>query len=131
MGGFPIVAVGYEVTDDALERYQLQHHISRDRSFRPLLQHVESEISVPISLARLEDSSDLTRKFLCCYIDTRVRVYGCEELMAVVVPGFERVKEMFGIDGDLKRVFAPEGMIFSYGVDGRTRVNAECVIGVV
>ena len=41
---------------------------------------------MPISLARLEDSSGLTRMFLCCCADTHIRVYDCEELMAVVVP---------------------------------------------
>ena len=62
MGGFPIVAIGYEVAD-ALERYQRQHHIAGVPSFKQLLQRVESEISMPISLARLEDSSGLTRSF--------------------------------------------------------------------
>ncbi|KAF8340966.1 hypothetical protein F5887DRAFT_1160207 [Amanita rubescens] len=67
--------------------------------------------------------------FLCCYVDTRIRAYDCEELMAVIVPPqFTRVKEMLGIDGDLKRVFAPQGMIFSYDVNGKTRVKEECLI---
>jgi hypothetical protein len=128
MGGLSMVAIGYEVAD-ALERYQRQHHISGVPSFKQLLQYVESEISMPISLARLEDSSDLTRMFLCCYVDTRIRVYDCEDLMAVIVPPqFTRVKEILGIDGDLKRVFAPQGMIFSYDVNGRTRVKGECLI---
>ena len=39
-----------------------------------------------MSLARLEDSSGLTRMFLCCYVDTRIRVYDVKELMAVIVP---------------------------------------------
>ena len=38
----------------------------------------------------------------------------------IVPPQFTRVKEILGIDGDLKRVFAPQGTIFSYDVDGRT-----------
>jgi len=130
MGGFSTVAVGYEV-GDALERYQCQHHISGVPSFKQLLQYVESEISMPISLARLEDSSNLTRMFLCCYVDTRIKVYDCEELMAVMVPPqFTRVKEILGIDGDLKRVFAPQGMIFSYDGNGRTRVKEQCLIAV-
>jgi len=53
-----------------------------------------------------------------------MRVYDCEELMAVIVPPqFTRLKEILGIDGDLKRVFAPQGTIFSYDVDGKTRVK--------
>jgi hypothetical protein len=131
MGGFPIAAVGYEVVD-ALERYQRQHDIAGVPSFKQLLQYVESEISIPISLARLEDSSGLTRMFLCCYADTHIRVYDCEELMAVIVPPqFTRAKEILGIDGDLKRVFAPQGTIFSYDVNGRTRVKEECLIAVI
>jgi hypothetical protein len=27
-----------------------------------------------------------SRNFLCCYVDTRTRVYNCEDLMAVIVP---------------------------------------------
>jgi hypothetical protein len=131
MGGLSFVAIGYEVAD-VLERYQRQHDIAGVPSFKQLLQHVESEISIPISLARLEDDSGVTRMFLCCYVDTRIRVYDCEELMAVIVPPqFTRVKEILGIDGDLKRVFTPQGVIFSYDVNGRTRVKEECLIAVV
>jgi hypothetical protein len=131
MGGFSIVAVGYEVAD-ALERYQHQHHIAGVLSFKQLLQYVESEITIPVSLARLEDSSGLTRMFLCCYVDTHTRVYECEELIAVTVPPqFTRVKEMLGIDGNLKRVFAPQGVIFSYDVNGKTRVKEQCLIAVI
>ncbi len=123
MGGFSIVAIGYEVAD-ALERYQRQHGIEGVSSFKQLLQYVQSEASMPISLVRLEDSSGLTRMFLCCYVDTHVRVYDFEELMAVIVPPqFTRLKEILGIDGDLKSVFAPQGTIFSYDVDGKTRVK--------
>jgi len=77
---------------------------------------------MPISLARLEDSSGLTRMFLCCYVDAHIRVYDCQELMVVIVPPqFTRVKVLLGIDGDLKRVFVPQGTIFSCDVNGRTR----------
>ena len=62
--------------------------------------------------------------FLCCYVDSRIRVFDCEELMAATVPPqFTPVGEVLGIDGDLKRVFAPQGMIFSYDVNGGTRVK--------
>lgn len=77
MGGFSIVAIGYEVAD-ALERYQRQHDIEGVPSFKQLLRYVESEMSTPISLVRPEDSSGLTRMFLCCYVDTRIRVYDFE-----------------------------------------------------
>jgi len=69
--------------------------------------------------------------YLCCYVDTRIRVYDFEELLAVIVPPhFTRVKEILGVDGDLKRVFAPQGMIFSYDGNGRTRVKEQCLIAV-
>ena len=59
----PIAAVVYKVTDEALERYQRQHHISSDSpTSNDILQYVESEILMPVSLASLEDS-DLM--FLC------------------------------------------------------------------
>ena len=77
----------------------------------------------PISLARLEDSDGLSRMFLCCYVDSQTRVYDCEELAAMPVPPqFTRVKELLGIEGDLKRIFGPQGMIFSYDADGKIRM---------
>jgi hypothetical protein len=80
----------------------------------------------------LDFSVFLMRMFLCCYVDTRIRVCDCEELMAVIVPPqFTRVKEIVGIDGDLKRIFAPQGAIFSYDGNGKTRVKEECVIAVI
>ena len=82
---------------------------------------------MPISLVRLEDFSDLTRKFLCCYVDATIRVYNYDELMAVTVPAqFTRVKEILGIDVDLKRVFAPQGTIFSYDANGKTKAKEQC-----
>ena len=128
MGGLSFVAIGYEAAD-ALERYQRQHDIEGVPSFKQLLKYIESEISIPVSLVRLEDDDGLTRKFLCCYVDTRIRVYDCDELMAVKVPPqFSRVKGLLGIDGDLKRVFTPQGVIFSYDDNGRTRVKEDCFI---
>ena len=87
MGGSSIVAIGYEVAD-ALERYQRQHRIAGVPSFKQLRQYVrvKSEISMPVSLAKLEDSSGLTRMFQCCYVDTHIRIYNCEEPWAVIVP---------------------------------------------
>lgn len=122
MGGFMVAAIGYEVTD-ALERYQNQHHVAGVSSFKLFLRYLESETSLPLSLARLEDSDGLSRMFLCCYVDSQIRVYNCEELVAMPVPPeFTRVKELLGIKGDLKRVFGPQGMIFSYDADGRIRM---------
>jgi hypothetical protein len=52
--------------------------------------------------------------------------------MAVIVPPqFTRVKELLGIDGDLKRVFVPQGVVFSYDGNGKTRMKGECLIAVV
>ena len=88
-----------------------RHDIEGVPSFKKLLQYVESEISMPISLVRLEDSSGLTRMFLGCCVDTRIGVYDFEELMAVIVqPHFTRLKEILGIDGDF--ICAPRHSIF-------------------
>ena len=105
------------------------------KGFRPsnnFRKYIESEISIPVSLVTLEDDDGLTRKFLCCYVDTRTRVYDCDELMAVKVPPqFSRVKELLGTHGNLKRVFTPKGVIFSYDVNGKTRVKEDCFIAAV
>ena len=131
MGGLSFAAIGFEVAD-ALEKYQRQHDIEGVPSFKQLLKYIESEISIPVSLVTLEDDGGLTRKFLCCYVDTRTRVYDCDELMVVKVPlQFSRVKELLGIHDNLKRVFTPKGVIFSYDVNGRTRVKEDCFIAAV
>ena len=131
MGGLSFAAIGFEVAD-TLEKYQRQHDIEGVPSFKQLLKYIESEISIPVSLVTLEDDGGLTRKFLCCYVDTRTRVYDCDELMVVKVPlQFSRVKELLGIHGNLKRVFTPKGVIFSYDVNGRTRVKEDCFIAAV
>ncbi len=103
-----MVAIECEVVD-ALERYQRQHHIAGVTSFKQPLQYVESEISIP------ENSSGLARMFPYCYVDTHIRVYDCEELMAVVVPLQVTVHACEGNIGRflLKRVFAPQGTVFS------------------
>ena len=79
--------------------------------------------SLPLSLDRLEDLDGLNRIFLCCYVDFQTRVYDCEELAAMPVPPqFIRVTDLLGIEGDLKKVFGPQSMIFSYDADGKIRM---------
>ena len=61
--------------------------------------------------------TSLTSFRLCCYVDFRIRVYDCEELMAVIVPPTVHACEgntvLVGIDGDLKRVYAPRAFVNS------------------
>ena len=80
MGGFSIVAIGYEIADALELPTPAQHRRG------PAPQTLAICRSTPMSLARLEDSSGLTRMFLCCYVDTRIRVYDVKELVAVIVP---------------------------------------------
>jgi len=126
MGGLSIAAIGYEMTGNT-DKLLLQHGITPGvSSFKSLLKQLESEISLPLSLARLEDSGGHSRMFICCYVDYQIRVYDCEELMSIPVPPqFPRVRELLGIDGTLKRVFAPQGAIFAYDSNGRSRVTDE------
>jgi hypothetical protein len=126
MGGIPIAAIGYDATD-AVDRYKHEYPISGLSAFKQILHNVESETSIPVALAMLETEDSLNPTFLCCYVDCRRKVHSCDDLMAVAVPPqFTRVKEMLGIDGDLKRVFSPRAVVFSYHVDGRRR-NSELI----
>lgn len=124
MGGIPIVAIGFEVTN-ALEAYRHKHGLTEGlSSFKEILRNLESKLLIPLHLARTEDSSGLSRMFLCCYIDYELKVYDCEELMAMPVPPeFKLVKELFGTDGELRRFFSPYGQIYSYDENGRTRIG--------
>jgi hypothetical protein len=123
MGGLSAAIIGYDATD-ALANYLRQHDLpAGNSSYKPLLHRLENETSTPIFLASLEDVGDAPRVFLCFYVDYMINVYDCAELMAVAVPTqFERVKDLLGIEGDLRRVFAPRGHIFSWDSKGRKRL---------
>lgn len=124
MGGMLIAAVGYDVTE-ALETYLKQHNMTSGvSSFKQILQRLEAETSIPVSLVRFDDLDGRGRMFLCCYVDYQVRLYDCEELIAVMVPQeFTRMKELLHFNGEIKRVFGPKGSIFSYDSNGQTRVK--------
>ena len=126
MGGFPAALIGYDATD-ALENYFNEHDVPEGIvSYKLLLQRLETETSAPIFMASLDDDDgDVPRRLLCFYVDYSIRVYDCAELMAVTVPAqFKRVKDVLGIEGDLRRVFAPKAHIYSWDSNGRTRVLA-------
>jgi hypothetical protein len=124
MGGMSIAAVGYDVTE-ALENHMNQHNMTSGvSSFKHILQRLEAETAIPMSLARFDDLDRRSCMFLCCYVDYRVRLYDCEELMAVMVPQeFTRVKEVLHFNGEVRRVFGSKGIIFSYDSNGETRVK--------
>ena len=123
MGGLSVAVVGYDATD-ALANYLHEHDLpAGTSSYKPLLQRLETETSTPIFLTNLEDVGGLSRVFLCFYVDYAIRVYDCAELMAVTVPPqFTRVKELLSIEGELRRVFAPQAHIFSWDSMGQKRL---------
>ena len=117
MGGLAVAVIGYDATE-AIENYLDEDADMNDSDFvwtplaayKRLLRHLETETSMPLSLVSLEDEPGaLTRMFLCFYVDDEIRIYDCAELMAVTVPPqFARVKELLGIEGDVRSVFAPK-----------------------
>lgn len=44
-----------------------------------------------------------SRMFMCCYVDYRVRLYDCEELMGITVPQeFTHLKEVLSFNGEIR-----------------------------
>jgi hypothetical protein len=125
MGGVSVAAIGYEVMN-VLDEYIREQGISpENQAFKSVLRILESEASIPLALVRLEDVSG-SRTFLCFHVEYEdEKVSDCEELMEIAVPPqFARLKESMGIAGDVKRVFGPKAVVFSYGTNGRSRVKA-------
>ncbi|KAI0005336.1 hypothetical protein BJV74DRAFT_803494 [Russula compacta] len=77
------------------------------------------------------DMSNPRYQYPFLWLDWRTPPASLACFAVIVPPQFARVKEILGIDGDLKRVFAPQGTIFSYDVNGKTRVKEECLIAVI
>ncbi len=131
MGGFPVVFIGYELEDDALDIYQSS--TGPTEAVKSLLRVVESETSRPASIVRYDDSQGQTHKFVCCFADLTGRTYSPKEIDAIPVPaGFFRVPERVKTRGaQLERRFSPSAIVNSYDADGKTRVDVGVVIGCV
>ncbi|SJL16531.1 uncharacterized protein ARMOST_20057 [Armillaria ostoyae] len=128
MGGFPVVFIGYELEDDALDIYQSSN--GPREAAKSLLRVVESETSRPASIVRYDDSKGQTHKFVCCFADLSGRTYSPKEIDAIPVPSkFFGVPKRVKTRGELERKFSPSAMVNSYGADGKTRVDAGAVIG--
>ncbi|KAF8957046.1 hypothetical protein BDZ97DRAFT_1924885 [Flammula alnicola] len=126
-GWLPVVFIGYELENGALDTFQSQN---TPDSIKALLHDIESEMHNPASVVRYHDSDNSTHKFICCFADLRERAYTSKELDAIPIPAeFARVPERVKTRGEIRRVFAPNAMVISYGRDGKTRVDADVVIG--
>lgn len=125
MGGFPVVFIGYELHDDPLDAYE-----SHNNPIKALLHDVESLTHNPASIVRYDDIDGNTHTFVCCFADIRECAYSTKELDAIPIPAeFSRVPEQVKTNGELRRVFAPKAMVYSYGGNGKTRVNFNAIIG--
>ncbi|KAK0431368.1 hypothetical protein EV421DRAFT_174350 [Armillaria borealis] len=128
MGGFPVVFIGYELEDDALDIYQSSN--DPREAVKSLLRVVESETSRPASIVRYDDSKGQTHKFVCCFADLSGRTYSSKEIDAIrVPPEFFLVPKRVKTRGELERKFSPSAMVNSYGADGKTQVDSGAVIG--
>jgi hypothetical protein len=136
MSGFPVVFVGYELANHALDAYQPHTdppYTNPLHAYKGLLRDIEHRTHTPASIVRY-DSYDTdamtTHTALCCFVDLRERAYDVDEVEAVRVPAaFGRVPGWVRTRGGVRRVFAPRALVYSYGADGRTRVHAGAVIG--
>ncbi|KAF8959790.1 hypothetical protein BDZ97DRAFT_2060962 [Flammula alnicola] len=123
----PVIFIGYELENDALDIFQSQN---TPHSIKALLQDIESETHNPASVVRYHDSDNSMHRFICCFADLRERAYTSKELDAIPIPAeFSRVPERVKTRGELRRIFAPNAMVISCGRNGKTRIDADVVIG--
>lgn len=125
MGGSPVVFIGYELENNALDAYQ-----SHSNPNKALLHDVESLTQNPASVVHYDDIDGCMHRFVCCFVDLREGATSTRELDAIPIPAeFSRVPKQVKTNGELRRVFASKAKVFSYGRDGKTRVNCDAVIG--
>jgi len=114
MAPLPISLVGYRVSPEAIERYRVQP----DYNNRFLVQDLESQISVPLTLVlveRDEGDDEVTDYYFCCFADHSDRPYEPKDLLAVPVPSaFHQLQQLIPVEGDVQRLFAPRARFFSY-----------------
>ena len=130
MAPLPISLVGYPVSPEAVERYCVLKNLPQYDN-RLLLQDLESEIGVPLTLARVErdegeggDGGAAPDYYICCFADYSGRPHDSVNLLAIPVPSaFHHLPQLIPVEGDLQRLFAARAMISSYDQSGKSRVN--------
>ena len=124
MAPLPSSLVGYCVSSEAIERYRALKNLPESNN-RFLLQDLESRIGVPLALVRVErDDEAACDHYLCCFADYSGRVYDSKDLLTIPVPlAFHQLPQLIPVEGDLRRLFAPRTMIWSYDQSGKSRVN--------
>jgi len=127
MAPLPTSLVGYPVSPEAVERYRVLKNLPQYDN-RLLLQDLESEIGVPLTLARVErdaeDGGAAPDYYICSFADYSGRPHDSANLLAIPVPpAFHQLPQLIPVEGDLQRLFAPRAMISSYDQSGKSRVN--------
>jgi len=138
MAPLSVSFVGYHTSREALNQYCKQHNISASNN-RPLLQHLESDVGVPLTLVSVEHSIAGSRGvagagndpglhnlpnelYISCFTDYNSQH---EANVETLVPPkeFSHLKDVVQVDGDVKRLFAPRAELFSYDAQGRSRIT--------
>lgn len=117
MAPLPTFLVGYPVSHEAIERYRTLKNLPRYNN-RILVEDLQSKITAPLVLVRVEADDDAgapSNYYFCCFVDFSDRAYQPEELLAIPVPpAFHQLPQLIPVEGEVRRLFAPRAMIFSY-----------------
>ncbi|KAF8188741.1 hypothetical protein BJ912DRAFT_1143344 [Pholiota molesta] len=122
MSGFPVVFVGYELANHALDPYQSltsPTYTNPLHAYKGLLRDIEHRTHTPAAIVRY-DSYDTdamtTHTALCCFVDMRERAYDVDEVEAVRVPAaFGRVPGWVRTRGGPDPYTMAEAEVLTYG----------------
>ncbi|CAA7268903.1 unnamed protein product [Cyclocybe aegerita] len=128
MGGTPVIFIGYELEEDALDIYSVADNPRGE--IKSLLRIVEAKIGILVGVVRYDDLEEQTHQFVCCFVVLSGRTYSSKELGDIVVhPEFFHMPSMVKTKGEFEHKFSPSAFVDSYGADGKTRVLPGAVIG--
>jgi hypothetical protein len=115
MAPLPIFLVGYPVSHEAIERYRTLKNLPRYNN-RILVEDLQSKITAPLALVRVEtDDGAPSNYYFCCFVDFSDRAYQPEGLLGIPVPSaFHQLPQLIPVEGEVRRLFAPRAMIFSF-----------------
>ncbi|KAF8607248.1 hypothetical protein BDV93DRAFT_520123 [Ceratobasidium sp. AG-I] len=112
----PLVLIGYQLASNLMEHYNYPLP-----PMHRLIQSLQRELHIPITLVEVEDEDDDEDPtlFVCCYAECFVGKVELEDVGGLQVPGeFEKVVGMMKVAGGLRRIVCLNGRI--YGVERRS-----------
>ncbi|KAG9095194.1 hypothetical protein FS749_010894 [Ceratobasidium sp. UAMH 11750] len=115
----PVILIGYKLASNLMEHYTYPLP-----PVRRLIQALQRELQIPVTLVEVEDEDDDEDPtlFVCCYSETYAGPVDVTELAHVRVPDeFRNVVGMVRTEGGVKRLACPRGRVYAAGAWDKAR----------